>query len=175
MNANAAKLHEQANEPGEEVGSDDATRQDLALAAMFEASANEGVLTPLEATLGTAFLVAYADGSASAAEMELVKRMVQTLLAPEVPEQELVQKTSESMLNVGIADRDAYLALILRSLPEPGARAAAFLVATAVSWADGEVNAEERGVLERLAEAFGLPVSAVDLAIEKVQRIFPAG
>lgn len=119
-------------------------------------AAEEAALTRVIALLETGFLAIAADGVVDEAELRNLGGNFAEWLGQNVPVDalvEVVEGFARALHDQGFGGRLAYLA---GALDEPG-RLDAFHFAAMLAACDGEVNAQELGVLGEIAEAFEIP------------------
>ncbi len=120
-------------------------------------------------------LVANADGEVDEQEHELLSDVFQTLLetslTPEVVDA-LISASREVIQAAGAEPRARLVGAILHDCDaaEPGLR-----VALAIAFASEGLSAAERGVIDRIADAAGVPPGRVDELVEEVKKHTDSG
>jgi tellurite resistance protein len=114
-------------------------------------------------------LVGMADGTVDVGEremlLELFQRLLDTELSPELVGH-LVTASTEVAKEAGVDSRARLIAAILTdcNAVEPG-----LLVALAVAFASEGLSRDELGVIERIADAAGLPRSRLEQLVARVR------
>jgi tellurite resistance protein len=114
-------------------------------------------------------LIANADGTIDAQERTLLVDVFQTLLETRLPAEVvdgLIGASAEVIELAGAEARSRLVAAILRDCDaaEPGLR-----VALAIAFASAGLSAAERLVIDRIAQASGVPKARVDELVEEVR------
>jgi tellurite resistance protein len=153
----------------EEFGGAEAERLPADLAGGAGQAGDVGVLRAL-AILEALFLVAAADGKLLRAELWALEDLLSRWLVRPLPPDRLERLVDTFAADLDRDDYDQRARAIAAVLKDEWARRAAFVVAAGVAHADGEVQDEERDVLELLAREFELKEHVVERILARARQ-----
>jgi tellurite resistance protein len=122
--------------------------------------------------IGTAFLVAAADGSLAAIERATLIRTMNEIVGLTLDEaawSEFLHEANSALAKYGYA---ASIADLAQHEAAPARRRAAFIVAAAVACSDGVLTNEEAAVFESLAGAYALPPETAQAIVEQIAQAY---
>lgn len=143
---------------------EDKQQQDAAAEA--EAAAKR---TKLAAAVDCAYLIASADGTASAEELGHIADKTSQLTDGRVDADVVQTLVSESAAKCDHDGRDGCIEKITTTLGSEEERVAAFMVAAAVSWTGGGITTQEGLALQAIAKAFGWEISHMHKLLGKAR------
>jgi tellurite resistance protein len=135
-----------------------------ALCRRFEA-ADYGLAPIID--LGT--LIANADGNVDPAEISVLRYLFQTLLGARLSPQMVQHLLDASLSTVSASDREARARLIAEILLDCEAVEPGLTVALTVAYASEGYSAEERALVETIANAAGLPADKLAALTKQVE------
>jgi tellurite resistance protein len=122
--------------------------------------------------VGTAFLVAAADGSLAVIERTALIRTMNEVVGLSLDERawsEFLRDANHALTKYGYA---AAIADLARQETAPARRRAAFIVAAAVACADGALTDEEAAVFESLAVAYEIAPATAQAIVEQMAQSY---
>ena len=122
--------------------------------------------------LGTAFLVAAADGSLAAIERATLIRTMNEVVGLSLEERawsEFLRDANDALSKYGYA---AAIAELAHNETAPARRRAAFIVAAAVACADGVLTDEEAAVFESLAVSYEIAPGTAQAIVEQIAQSY---
>ena len=123
-----------------------------------------------EAVVESAYLVANADGEFDDAERKAFKHVVVAACGDQVEERQidaLVADLSDQLSEDGI---DKRVEMVARTIGDSEHAREVLRIAGLIAFVSGGVSSEERDIIQKLADQFGLDSSAVDSAIAEVEK-----
>src|SRR5262245_16802948 len=114
-------------------------------------------------------LVAHADGTVDERERELLLEVFQALLETKVTAEVVDALVSASVEVIKVAGADARARLVAAILTDCEAVEPGLRVAIAIAFASQGMTDDERGVIDRVANAAGVPKPRVDELVAEVK------
>lgn len=165
-NSTLARLRDQlrarGQRPSRVAPSPDASPEDLERAAAF---AEYGLLCE------AMYLMMTADGAISGDEREVLKGALRNLSSDEIRGAHIDAMLEEAGANAEASGREARLAEVSQVLKEDPARAeVAFVLASALAFADNAIADQENEMLNALAEGLGIDEGRANALLDAVEQ-----
>jgi len=123
-------------------------------------------LTPEEAFVALAIVTVAIDGEhAEAEEMAVTQAILSAELFVSHPADQLINMINRSFSSIHEQGIDTMLQSAIASLPE-NLRSEALTAVAKIVMADGKLSSEEKGLLDRLKEAFNVSEEEVNQALQ---------
>lgn len=123
--------------------------------------------------LGT--LVASADGSIDAEEIDAIRQLLEPILHTQLDGEIVGYLVAASAKVIGAAGVPSRMRLLAQILLDCGAAEDGMILALAVAWSNGGYSDAEKKVIDELALATRLPAARVEALSEKVKKAVGAG
>jgi tellurite resistance protein len=120
-------------------------------------------------------LIANADGTVDERERELLLEVFQALLETKLTPEVLDHVVSASLEVIEVAGAEARARLVAAILQDCDAVEPGLRVALAIAFASEGLSDAERGVIDRIAKAAGVPKRRVDELVDEVRKHAPEG
>ncbi len=138
-------------------------------AALTAANEQLSKMFRLAAMVECAYLIASADGNASAEELSHIKKNMNTLTEGAVSEALVDGFLAKAAEKATAEGRDARIKNLATALVAPGDREAAFLVGANAAWTGGGVGTQEGLCMQAIARAFGWEISHMHKLLGKAR------